>query len=202
MGENLTRVQRRQRETREQILRVALELFRQKGFDNTTVAEITAAADIGKGTFFTYFPTKEAIFGYLGEIQGEAMVAALNEGLAAGAPVAAVLEGLFLGACAWHEANRPLTEQVVMAGLRHSYARDADAANRARMLDLLTDALRRGQERGEFAPGLNPQDGAVALVGVYFSVLVAWLQSQADEERPLADRMRAALALVLHGMAI
>ncbi|MCM2675462.1 FAD-dependent oxidoreductase [Shouchella plakortidis] len=39
----------------------ALTLFREKGFDRTTVQEITTAARVAKGTFFNYFPTKESI---------------------------------------------------------------------------------------------------------------------------------------------
>jgi len=34
------------------------------------VEDITNAADVGKGTFFNYFPSKEHILGVLGEVQG------------------------------------------------------------------------------------------------------------------------------------
>ena len=36
-------------------------------FDAVTIADITEAADIGKGTFFTHFPSKRDVFRYLGE---------------------------------------------------------------------------------------------------------------------------------------
>jgi len=47
-----------------------MNLFRERGFHNTTVEDITNAADVGKGTFFNYFPSKEHILGVLGEVQG------------------------------------------------------------------------------------------------------------------------------------
>jgi AcrR family transcriptional regulator len=53
------RRERRRVETQERILRAALHLFESKGFGQTTVEEITQAADVGKGTFFNYFSTKE-----------------------------------------------------------------------------------------------------------------------------------------------
>ena len=40
---------------------VALRLFHDQGFHDTTVEQITNAADVAKGTFFNYFETKEAI---------------------------------------------------------------------------------------------------------------------------------------------
>ena len=48
-------------ETKKRIENAALTLFREKGFDRTTVQEITTAARVAKGTFFNYFPTKESI---------------------------------------------------------------------------------------------------------------------------------------------
>ncbi|OLO28580.1 NADH dehydrogenase [Alkalihalophilus pseudofirmus] len=47
--------------TKERIVRAAIGLFRENGFDATTVKEITEAAEVAKGTFFNYFPTKESI---------------------------------------------------------------------------------------------------------------------------------------------
>src|SRR5579872_5987757 len=63
------RRERRRRETREQILRAALQLFAKHGFANTTVEDITEAADVGKGTFFNYFPTKDHLLAAFGELQ-------------------------------------------------------------------------------------------------------------------------------------
>src|SRR4026209_2777532 len=73
------RRQRRSAEFRERLFRAALTLFAKKGFTETTVEDITNAADVGKGTFFNYFPSKDHILGSLAEIQ----IGRLNEGLAA-----------------------------------------------------------------------------------------------------------------------
>ncbi len=48
--------------TREEISRVAVNLFREKGYDRVTIADIAAAARIGKGTFYQYFQNKEELF--------------------------------------------------------------------------------------------------------------------------------------------
>jgi TetR/AcrR family transcriptional regulator, regulator of mycofactocin system len=53
--------ERKKQRTRQAIATVALELFAQRGYQHTTVAEIAEAAEVSKGTLFAYFPSKEEI---------------------------------------------------------------------------------------------------------------------------------------------
>jgi AcrR family transcriptional regulator len=53
--------ERKKQRTRELIASAALELFGQRGYNATTVADIAAAAEVSERTVFTYFPTKEDI---------------------------------------------------------------------------------------------------------------------------------------------
>jgi AcrR family transcriptional regulator len=55
------RRERRRSETQQRIVAAALQLFSTHGYVETTVEQITEAADVGKGTFFNYFPTKDAL---------------------------------------------------------------------------------------------------------------------------------------------
>lgn len=52
---------RKKQQTRETIVRCAMELFAERGFDATTIADIAEAADIAPRTFFGYFPSKEDV---------------------------------------------------------------------------------------------------------------------------------------------
>src|SRR4030088_2765953 len=51
--------ERKKLKTKEAIQREALRLFQERGYDETTIEQIAAAADISPSTFFNYFPTKE-----------------------------------------------------------------------------------------------------------------------------------------------
>ena len=53
--------ERKKRETRERIVIAAPELFTKNGIESSTIDEIAFAADVGKGTIYNYFRTKENI---------------------------------------------------------------------------------------------------------------------------------------------
>ncbi|HUQ49659.1 MAG TPA: TetR/AcrR family transcriptional regulator [Terriglobales bacterium] len=55
------RRQRRSEQTRSRLMMSALHLLQQRSFAKITVEEITESADVGKGTFFNYFPSKEHV---------------------------------------------------------------------------------------------------------------------------------------------
>ena len=53
--------QRKKRQTRDAIVSAAMELFAERGFERTTIADIAEVADIAPRTFFGYFASKEAV---------------------------------------------------------------------------------------------------------------------------------------------
>ena len=56
---------RRKRETRARLLEAALRLMAERGMEGVAINEITEAADVGFGSFYNHFESKEAIYATL-----------------------------------------------------------------------------------------------------------------------------------------
>src|SRR5690242_2444953 len=57
-----TRFDRRREGTRSRLLAAATRVLAEKGFHETKITDIAAAADVGVGTFYLHFPDKETLF--------------------------------------------------------------------------------------------------------------------------------------------
>lgn len=78
---------------RERLVDAALELFAERGYENTTVIEIAERAGLTKSTFFRYFPDKrEVLFG--GGTMNELLVEAIAAAPSTAAPLDAVAHAL------------------------------------------------------------------------------------------------------------
>ncbi len=71
--------ERKKLKTREEIAAAAMSLFRERGFDSVTVAEIARAADVSEKTVFNYFPTKEDLILHRGQEKTQALIEAIRE---------------------------------------------------------------------------------------------------------------------------
>jgi AcrR family transcriptional regulator len=86
--------ERKRNETRERIVRAGVELFASKGYDETTVADIAAAADIGTRTFFGYFAGKDALLFGAGSSRTELAVRIIGEAAPDEQPARVLLRAL------------------------------------------------------------------------------------------------------------
>src|SRR5215467_8060528 len=126
-----SRRERRSAELRERIFRSALRLFAEKGFAETTVEDITEAADVGKGTFFNYFPSKDHILLAFGEMQLARLREAVDEARQTNEPLPKFLRSLTTRMTEEPARNPDLIRVLLLAFLSNPDVRQA-------MLDLQT----------------------------------------------------------------
>lgn len=155
---------RRKAEDRARIYRVALALIHEKGYEATTVRDITAAAGVALGTFFNHFPTKEHLLvDYYGELQGE-VARSLDRPHADLAAFLAAFTDLVAGQMLAH----PELFQAVGAHLPGSPA--LQAAEQAACGDMLrhaASAVARGQASGELKGQVSPEEAAALILLVF-----------------------------------
>src|ERR1700687_2933741 len=118
------RRQRRSADIRERLFRAALKLFAEKGFAETTVEDITNAADVGKGTFFNYFPSKEHLLSAFGEIQIAKLEAAANAARQSTIPMQSFLHALAFRMIEEPARNPALMRVVLQANLASEPVRE------------------------------------------------------------------------------
>jgi AcrR family transcriptional regulator len=107
-----TRGARRKSQTRARLLTAARAIFARDGLEAATIAQITGAADVGFGTFYLHFATKEDLYRAV-VTDGFGELAALldtarAEATARGAPWWDVVQSSVRAYCAFAERNREL----------------------------------------------------------------------------------------------
>ncbi|SFT32663.1 transcriptional regulator, TetR family [Actinopolyspora lacussalsi subsp. righensis] len=160
--------------TRAGIESAALKLFREQGFEATTVEQIARAADIAPRTFFRYFPSKDAVlFGDLGN-ELEYVREALNARGSGEHPMRALATSM-LDAADRMEADR---EQHLMRAellqVLESTGQYEMYLMRQRWMQDMTELV---AEHIEADPSCDPRPGAwsMTMVSCFGSAMHAWL---------------------------
>ncbi len=171
----LGRRARRKAELRARILRAALDLFARQGFFDTTIEQITEAADVGKGTFFNYFPTKEHVLGGFGQMQVAKVEAAVAEAHASQGPVKETLRRLTYSLAEEPGRSQALLRSLLLANLSSEPVRQLFRRNLARGRRRLTKLIDYGQRRGEIRKDIKAADMARIFQQTLFGAFLLWV---------------------------
>lgn len=175
------RRERRRVETREKLFRVAMQLFAERGFFATTTEDITEAADVGQGTFFNYFPTKQHVLTVLTEKQMEKVAHAREKAESGEVPMHDVLHELMHRIAQEPGKSPALTRSLMTALLSNDEVRQFARENMGRGRENLGEMIRLGQKRGEIRRDRKPAELAMAFQRSVIGTLVLWaMQTEGD----------------------
>lgn len=192
------RRERRSAETRESLFRAALDLFARKGFTETTVEDITEAADVGKGTFFNYFPSKDHILLAFGEMQLAKLESAVAEARESREAMPQFLRSLGVRMTQEPIRNPGIIRTLLQAYLSTTPVREAMQDLQKRVHALHTEIVRMGQERGEIRKDLPAADIAHVFRQTIFGTLLFW---SLHGDATLHPRMESAFNVLWSGLA-
>jgi AcrR family transcriptional regulator len=166
------RRERHRAEIRERLFRAALRLFAERGYLETTVEDITEAADVGKGTFFNYFPTKEHVLATFGAERIAAIENALEE--ARKGPVLPALRRMAMDLAGQWAESPELLRAIYSA---HASCPPVRAELHKRLAlgrRLIAEIFALGQERGEVRRDVPATELARLTQLILFGVTLAW----------------------------
>jgi TetR/AcrR family transcriptional regulator, cholesterol catabolism regulator len=196
----LGRRERNKIKVKERLYTAALELFHERGYDQTSVDEIAERADVARGTFFNHFQRKEDLISTWGQRRRDRLADVLAEEATPERATAAdrLRHCLTILArineeereraapmlTAWVKAGRPLVEEPYVAELFAAIVED-------------------GRRDGELRPGLEPRQIGNIFRDIYLGALYRWFR-ELEKEPPggLEAELLNASELLLHGIAV
>jgi AcrR family transcriptional regulator len=192
--------ERKKARTRASIREHALRLFREQGYQHTTVEQIAEAAEVSPSTFFRYFPTKEDVV--LQDDMDTRMVEALERqppGLGALAAFRAAAREVVAG---YSPADiKQFSENTALTmSVPEIRARAIDEF--ARTIGVMSEAL--AKRAGRPADDLAVRTMAGAIIGVTMSVRLPWEESWSGGQdiHEMFARLDRALALLEAGLPL
>lgn len=173
-------------DARERLVAAALQLFSERGFDDTTVAEIADRAGLTRSTFFRYFPDKRDVLAAGQETLSRLFVEGIAGAPAEATPLTAVAAGLERAAGAMRPFNRELAPHLQAAIAASTELQERAALKQVGLAAAMADALR--------ARGVPD---SVAILAAELGVLAfrdahtRWVET--DNQQEFSELARAAL---------
>jgi AcrR family transcriptional regulator len=193
MNDTLSRRERKKLETQGNLMDAALRLFCERGYEETTVEDITEAADVAKGTFFNYFPTKDAVLPAIAASRLQQLEDALTPDR--GAPDSAVVRiKLALHLIADDPLCDPrMARRLFAAVMRH---RELNPGHAIR--DLLIEQVRQAQDNGEIREDVDAVYLGSMIRATFFQFLMMW--HHGHRSVPLSELLDTSVDLLMDGL--
>ncbi|MFZ3102735.1 MAG: TetR/AcrR family transcriptional regulator [Desulfitobacteriaceae bacterium] len=184
---DLSRRERKKLETRDRIYYSALQLFQLQGFEETSIEQITQQADVGKGTFYNYFTSKEAV---VTEFSTNGFKKLLNSERER--PYSGIRERLNILLQDW-AAFMVKNHEMTWVTVRNRDCADFDLGLHYGIQAILN----LGQKNGEISRSFDSSFLAESLEGMMLQHFISWYVSR---EGDLLEEMEKVLSVFLDGL--
>jgi AcrR family transcriptional regulator len=184
---------------RQEIVETALELFRERGYDQTRVSDVTERAGISDATFFNYFASKDLVLDELALAQVELFNETLRYelGLDGKSVPDRIRETMKVAAAAIAADREFQTVLYTRSNLFHSSGVLKERTHE--MYRLLAKLFEVGQQRREIRHNANPMQLAEILIATYHLTTINWLIRWWGGRQRLERRLAAAIEIFLGG---
>ncbi len=188
--------ERKKARTRAAIREHALRLFREQGYESTTVEQIAAAAEVSPSTFFRYFPTKEDVV--LRDDFDERMFGAFEQQPLSLSPIAALRAAMSEAIATFTPAEWAEFQEMSSFGMSIPEVRARMLDEMSRMIETAVDAL--AKRTGRSPAELSVRVYAGAIIGAIMAVMGPEAYSEGTVDAQAFERVDEALALLESGL--
>jgi len=187
------RRERRKQEVRGRIVRAALELFDEHGFEATKVQEICERADVVYKTFFNHFPTKQHLLREIAEKQLATLLETIRRIRDDGRSTRERLTGFFECITENVDAAGPMRRELVTE-IIHAAQGSGEGSVQSRLLhDAFVGLIRDGRAKRDVRSDHSLVTQADLVRGTFYALILSWAH---DESYPLRRRASAAARLL------
>jgi len=159
-----------------ELLKIAYEMFLRRGYENTSVDEIIAKAQIAKGTFYYYFPSKEQLLEDVIEMMIENETAAAEQIMRLELPAPQKIVGI-IASIKPTEEEKPISDALMQP--QNVLMHDKIRKKLIRVIvPLLSEAVEEGVRQGFFSCNNIPERVRMLLV----------VSNDTFNERPFTER--------------
>jgi AcrR family transcriptional regulator len=162
--------ERKKARTRASIREHALRLFRENGYQHTTVQDIAEAAEVSPSTFFRYFPTKEDVV--LQDDMDTRLIEALEQQPPELGPVAAARAAARQMVASYTAADMDVFRETTALTLAVPEIRARALDELARAITMVAGAV--AKRAGRPADDVAVRTVAGAIIGVIMAITIPW----------------------------
>ncbi|MEA4901245.1 TetR/AcrR family transcriptional regulator [Desulfitobacterium sp.] len=184
----ISRRERKKQETYERLYNTALHLFHTRGYEITSIEQITQQADVGKGTFYNYFESKEAVVLEFSRRRYQEMI---RQGRLTQSHTVRERLSTFLEA--WADFMIHEREMAWITIKQRDYA-ELDKGLHYGIIGVIN----LGQREGEISDRFDPDFLAESLEGMVLQHFIHWHVTQ---DGNLKEEMERIISLFLEGLS-
>ncbi len=162
------------------ILEVAIDIFAEKGFQQTTMQEIAETAGVGKGTIYRFYPGKDALLSSLVEFAIDEVTDAIRQALRHAESVVEKLKTVIAVEIAYYDEHPNLAKFLIreMLGYRMKFEEHIRRIQANRM-SIIQPIIREGVDSGVLNK-VNPTTVAASLEGMILAAVMQWYLMDTD----------------------
>jgi len=183
---------------RERILNAAIKLFTKRGFDKTSIADITSHAGVAKGTFYSFFEKKGDVLLYFVDREIETSRKEIQSNLGSQKTLFDQLELVIFTYLKYIFRNKEFSR--VLAKERFDTIGTRSNKNELLLIKALSHLIDQAKQRHEIKSCVDSHGMADLIFAIYTMYVIYWLNGFIKSKKECVRRIREVIHLIFDGV--